>query len=228
MSENQAGGRLAQVIATRGGLAPAEAPLVIEHREALYYMLCEAAELEHGIMCQYLYAAFSLKQSEEEGLRPEEAQAVQSWRKRISHVATQEMLHLSLVQNLLSAIGGAPHLSRPNFPHPASPLPGRRAPGAAAVRRARAPALHVPGAPGGHGPGRRGGDGRLRPRGPGHDRGRDRSPQPGLQDRRAPVPVHRGRVRAPGRASSASGGCSSARPGPRPPSSTSAGPSWSR
>ncbi len=97
MSEDQAGGRLAQVIATRGGLAPPEAPFVIEHREALYYMLCEAAELEHGIMCQYLYAVFSLKQSEAEGLSPEEAQAVQRWRKRISHVATQEMLHLSLV-----------------------------------------------------------------------------------------------------------------------------------
>ena len=56
-------GRLARVIATRGGLAPPEAPFVIEHREALIYMLCEAAELEHGIMCQYLFAAFSLKQA---------------------------------------------------------------------------------------------------------------------------------------------------------------------
>ena len=57
----QAGrGRLAQVIATRGGQAAPEAPFVIEHREALIYMLCEAAELEHGIMCQYLFAAFSL------------------------------------------------------------------------------------------------------------------------------------------------------------------------
>ena len=123
MSENRTGGRLAQVIASRGGLAPPEAPLVIEHREALYYMLCEAAELEHGIMCQYLYAAFSLKQSEDEGLSAEEAEAVQRWRKHISHIATQEMLHLSLVQNLLAAIGGAPHLSRPNFPHPASHYP---------------------------------------------------------------------------------------------------------
>jgi len=123
MSENEAGGRLAQVIATRGGLAPPEAPLVIEHREALIYMLCEAAELEHGIMCQYLYAAFSLKQSEDEGLTADEVQAVQGWRQRINHVATQEMLHLSLVQNLLAAIGAAPHLSRPNFPHPATAYP---------------------------------------------------------------------------------------------------------
>ena len=116
-------GRLAQVIATRGGLAPPEAPFVIEHREALIYMLCQAAELEHGIMCQYLYAAFSLKQSQDEGLTAEEEKAVQRWRKQISHVATQEMLHLSLVQNLLSAIGGAPHMSRPNFPHPARHYP---------------------------------------------------------------------------------------------------------
>ena len=123
MSESQSRGRLAQVISTRGGLAPPEAPFVIEHREALIYMLCQAAELEHGIMCQYLYAAFSLKQSQDEGLTADEQKAVQRWRKQISHVATQEMLHLSLVQNLLSAIGGAPHLSRPNFPHPASHYP---------------------------------------------------------------------------------------------------------
>ena len=33
------------------------------------------------------------------------------------------MLHLALVQNLLSAVGGAPHLSRPNFPQPATHYP---------------------------------------------------------------------------------------------------------
>src|SRR5215470_12866003 len=116
-------GRLARVIATRGGLAPPEEPFVIEHREALIYMLCEAAELEHGIMCQYLYAAFSLKQSADESVSATEAEAVQRWRKHIFHIAAQEMLHLSLVQNLLSAIGAAPHLSRPNFPQPASHYP---------------------------------------------------------------------------------------------------------
>ena len=62
-------GRLAEVLATRGGQAEPEAPFVIEHREALIYMLCEAVELEHGIMCQYLFAAVSLKQREDGGLR---------------------------------------------------------------------------------------------------------------------------------------------------------------
>ncbi len=123
MTESQQRGRLAQMIATRGGLAPPEAPFVIEHREALIYMLCEAAELEHGIMCQYLYAAFSLKQSQDEGLTKEEAEAANRWRQHVSHIAVQEMLHLSLVQNLLSAIGAAPHLSRPNFPEPARHYP---------------------------------------------------------------------------------------------------------
>ncbi|HEV2376072.1 MAG TPA: ferritin-like domain-containing protein [Streptosporangiaceae bacterium] len=116
-------GRLAQVIATRGGQAPPEAPFVIEHREALIYILCQAAELEHGIMAQYLFAAFSLKQSTAEGLTDAEAVAVQRWRRQIAHIAAQEMLHLALVQNLLSAIGAAPHLTRPNFPQPASHYP---------------------------------------------------------------------------------------------------------
>ncbi len=96
---------------------------MIEHREALIYMLCEAAELEHGIMCQYLFAAFSLKQSASEGLSEAQLAAVTRWRKQISHVATQEMLHLALVHNLLSAIGAAPHLARPNLPAPASHYP---------------------------------------------------------------------------------------------------------
>jgi CDGSH-type Zn-finger protein/truncated hemoglobin YjbI len=116
-------GRLARVIATRGGKAAPEAPFVIEHREALIYMLCEAAELEHGIMCQYLFAAFSLKQSAEEGLSGAGLAAVRRWRAQVLHVAGQEMLHLALVHNLLSAIGAAPHLARPNLPAPASHYP---------------------------------------------------------------------------------------------------------
>jgi Ferritin-like len=116
-------GKLAEVIASRGGLAAPEAPFVIEHREALIYMLCEAAELEHGIMCQYLFAASSLKQDKAEGLSAEELDAVLRWRRVISHVATEEMLHLALVQNLLSAIGAAPHLARPNLPAPAHHYP---------------------------------------------------------------------------------------------------------
>ena len=91
--------------------------------EALIYMLCQAAELEHGLMCQYLFAAFPLKQRAYEGLTPEELDAVTRWRRTIAHVATGEMLHLALVQNMLSAIGAGPHLTRPNLPAPAHRYP---------------------------------------------------------------------------------------------------------
>jgi hypothetical protein len=75
-------GRLAEVIALRGGQADPEAPFVIEHREALIDMLCEAAELEHGIMCQYLFAAFSLREREDEGLTASEQNIKPLFRER--------------------------------------------------------------------------------------------------------------------------------------------------
>jgi hypothetical protein len=116
-------GRLAQLLSVRGGSAAPESPFVIEHREALIYMLCEAAELEHAIMCQYLFAAFSLKQPGDDGLSETQADTVGRWRRAVLEVAAQEMLHLALVQNLLSAIGAAPHLSRPNLPAPTGHYP---------------------------------------------------------------------------------------------------------
>ena len=117
------GGRLADVLATRGRRATPEAPFVIEHREALIYMLCLAAELEHAIMCQYLYTAFSLKQGVDEGLSPGRWRPWSAGAGRSSGVATQEMLHLALVQNLLASVGAAPRLSRPNLPAPVGHYP---------------------------------------------------------------------------------------------------------
>jgi hypothetical protein len=115
-------GPLAHVLAVRGGTG--SGPRVrLEHREALIYTLGKAAELEHLIMLQYLYAAFSLKQSVDEGLTPETLEAVRGWRKTLTEIAEQEMLHLALVQNLLTAVGAAPRLTRPNFPLPAYSYP---------------------------------------------------------------------------------------------------------
>jgi hypothetical protein len=90
-------GRLAEVLATRGGRAEPDAPFVIEHREALIYMLCQAAELEHGIMCRYLLWRSRSSSARKRGLEPEELEAVTRRRRTISHVATEEMLHLALV-----------------------------------------------------------------------------------------------------------------------------------
>ena len=85
-------------------------------REQVIHLLTEAAELEHNILCSYLYAAFSLKRGMEEGLSERQAVAVAQWRHVILKVAVEEMGHLAIVNNLLVAIGGAPHFNRPNLP----------------------------------------------------------------------------------------------------------------
>ena len=93
-----------------------ESPLTVESREELVYLLGEACELEHGLMCEYLYAQFSLKSSVEEGLTPEQLVRVQAWEAALIDVIKQEMLHLALATNILTAVGAAPHFERPNFP----------------------------------------------------------------------------------------------------------------
>src|SRR5215469_6897336 len=93
-------------------------------REELIYLLSRAAELEHGLACIYLFAAYSLKNDASEGgLTGKQAEMVRGWRRHLSLVAVEEMGHLAQVSNLLTAIGGAPHFRRPNFPLPPSAFP---------------------------------------------------------------------------------------------------------
>jgi hypothetical protein len=87
-------------------------------REQLIHLLTEAAEIEHNLLCSYLYAAFSLKRGVEEGLTVAEATAVARWRESVMSVALEEMAHLALVNNLLVCVGGATQFNRPNFPVP--------------------------------------------------------------------------------------------------------------
>src|SRR5436309_3069181 len=100
-----------------------EPEIVIEHRKELTYLLCQAAELEHGLMCQYLYAAFSLKAAAGPGLGEEQLETVERWRSTILAISAEEMLHWALVQNLLTAVGSAPFVSRPHLPHQAKGYP---------------------------------------------------------------------------------------------------------
>lgn len=95
-----------------------EPKIRIETREELIYLLAEAAAIEHNVMCCYLYGIWSLKRGEQDGLSSEYAEIVQSWKAAVTGVAIEEMTHLTLVGNLSTAIGAAPHLSRPNFPIP--------------------------------------------------------------------------------------------------------------
>ena len=86
------------------------------HREALISLLHQAAELEHGLSCAYLFAAFSLKDCADDGLPEGVVQTVKRWRQTITGIAVQEMGHLAIVSNLLTSLGAAPHFDRPNFP----------------------------------------------------------------------------------------------------------------
>jgi Ferritin-like len=90
------------------------------HREALISLLYQAAELEHGLSCAYLFAAFSLKDKADDGLPETAIEAVRRWRRSITDVAVQEMGHLAIVSNLLTSLGAAPHFDRSNFPQSCS------------------------------------------------------------------------------------------------------------
>jgi Ferritin-like len=119
----RSGGRLMQLLSARGGTEPDAPTMVIQHREALIYTLTKAAQLEQLVMCQYLYAAFSMKDREDDGLTPAQLEATRRWRRELMHIGAQEMLHLSLVQNLLTAVGAASSFGRLNFPLPPHAYP---------------------------------------------------------------------------------------------------------
>jgi CDGSH-type Zn-finger protein/uncharacterized Fe-S cluster protein YjdI len=91
-------------------------------REQLLYWLHEASEIEHNLMCCYLYAAFSLKRVDP-AWSPAQSQAVRRWEKVIMSVVYEEMTHLALVANIMNALGGPVHMGRPAFPIDAGPYP---------------------------------------------------------------------------------------------------------
>jgi Ferritin-like len=108
-----------EVVSMSGNVASdpsGEPALTVDTREELVYLLGQACEIEHGLMCEYLYAQFSLKRGPDEGLTEPQLARVQAWEKSLIGVIKQEMLHLALATNILTAIGAAPHFERPNFP----------------------------------------------------------------------------------------------------------------
>lgn len=62
-----------------------EPPIITGSREPLLHRLAEAAEIEHTLMCCYLYAAFSLKRDDDPSLSAPEADAAKRWRSVITH-----------------------------------------------------------------------------------------------------------------------------------------------
>src|SRR5574337_483082 len=80
-------------------------------------LLETAAEVEHALLVQYLYAAFSLKETSVV-TDPARQNAVEQWSEVVRGIAIEEMAHLITVQNLLLAIGLPPNLEREDFPPP--------------------------------------------------------------------------------------------------------------
>ncbi len=105
-------------------LPTADQPL--EPRDEAVFMLYTAAEIEHALLVQYLYAAFSLG---DRSLRKAEVTAGTltqdqydkmfkpgGWQQTVIQIAKEEMGHLLTVQNLLILIGGPITLQREEFP----------------------------------------------------------------------------------------------------------------
>jgi hypothetical protein len=77
--------------------------------------LRDAANLEHQLMLQYLYAGFSLKRDPDATCTPAQYEAVRRWSSTLFMIARQEMEHLSFANGMLTAIGEPPHFARLNI-----------------------------------------------------------------------------------------------------------------
>jgi hypothetical protein len=84
------------------------------------FLLHTAAEIEHALMVQYLYAAYSLVPADgpfQGNAVPENApDLIREWRRTILGIAREEMAHLLSIQNLLRFVGGPLNLEREDFP----------------------------------------------------------------------------------------------------------------
>jgi hypothetical protein len=82
------------------------------------FLLHTAAEIEHVLMVQYLYGAYSLADADFTGRHVPTDAAAQTarWRDAITSVAREEMAHLLTEQNLLRFIGGPLNFEREDFP----------------------------------------------------------------------------------------------------------------
>ncbi|MBK5928402.1 ferritin-like domain-containing protein [Rhodobaculum claviforme] len=96
---------------TRGPAA--HRPEHVSWQDHLVMLLHVGAEIEHGLMLQYLYAAYSI---DVDGAPPEWRPVFRRWQDSILATAKEEMGHLVTVQNVLMLLGAPPNLRRRDFP----------------------------------------------------------------------------------------------------------------
>ncbi|MFN7935922.1 MAG: ferritin-like domain-containing protein [Bryobacteraceae bacterium] len=84
-----------------------------KNRELLVALLHEAAQVEHTLLCAYLYAAYTLKtmpqefvgEGEENPRRALQFELTRAWKQSILMAAREEMRHVHYVQSLLRTLG---------------------------------------------------------------------------------------------------------------------------
>ena len=87
-------------------LLPQEPPM--SALDETIFLLQIAAEIEHSLLVEYLYAAYSLSAATE---------PAKSWRDIVIGIAREEMGHLLGVQNVLYALGGPLNFEREDYPY---------------------------------------------------------------------------------------------------------------
>lgn len=92
-------------------------------RERAIHLLEIAAEVEHQLLVQYLYAASSLRDPGDPNLPAGASSMIATWRKDVVEIAREEMGHLLTVQNLLVLLASEPHFDRSRFPTPVGLYP---------------------------------------------------------------------------------------------------------
>jgi hypothetical protein len=101
--------------------APKEAisPEFNGHQYAIFLLHVDAG-IEHALMVQYLFAAYSLGGPQ---VPAEHREMVERWQESILGIAKEEMGHLITVQNVLRLLGGPLNLDREDFPYDAAFYP---------------------------------------------------------------------------------------------------------
>jgi hypothetical protein len=100
-----------RMIQATGGLPHAPPGAAQTPADEAEFLLQVASEVEHGLLVQYLYAAYS---TTDVGTDPGDGSG--GWQGRLINIAVQEMDHLLNVQNMLLALGRRPYFGRGNFP----------------------------------------------------------------------------------------------------------------
>lgn len=96
----------------------------LEPRDDAVFLLTAAAEIEHALMVQYLFAAYSLR-LDAPSLSDAERTELRDVQRTLIGIAREEMAHLLTIQNLLHLVGGPLNFNREQAPYASEIYPFR-------------------------------------------------------------------------------------------------------